>query len=93
MRIDGNSAWHSPVGNGNVGRLQSGQPASQPSPGRGDVAMARSTALSALTNERFRAALEMLSDPGSSDTVMQMRGDGGASADDRSVFSSYADNS
>lgn len=54
--------------------------------------MARSTALSALTNERFRAALEMLSDPGSSDAVMQMRGDGGSSADDRSVFSSYADN-
>ncbi len=53
--------------------------------------MARQTALSALNNERFRAALDMLSSPTSSDAVMQMRGDGGSSADHRSVLASYAD--
>ena len=58
-----------------------------------DVATARSTALSALHNERFRAALDQLFSPAASDGMMQMRGDGGASADHASVVSSYADNS
>ena len=38
-----------------------------------DVATARSTALSALHNERFRAALDQLFSPAASDGMMQMR--------------------
>jgi hypothetical protein len=92
MRIDTNSAWRpARAEDSAVGRSQSGQAHHQATPARSDVAMARQTALSALNNERFRAALDMLSSPTSSDAVMQMRGDGGSSADHRSVLASYAD--
>ncbi len=53
---------------------------------------ARKTALSALTNERFRAALEKLSDPRASETIALMRNDG-PSADFGSAQARYADNS
>lgn len=57
-----------------------------------DVETARKTALSALTNERFRAALEKLSDPRASETVALMRNDG-PSTDLGSAQARYADNS
>jgi len=57
-----------------------------------DVETARKTALSALTNERFRAALEKLSDPRASETIALMRNDG-PSADFGSAQARYADNS
>lgn len=57
-----------------------------------DVETARKTALSALTNERFRAALEKLSDPRASETVALMR-NGGPSTDLASAQARYADNS
>lgn len=57
-----------------------------------DVETARKTALSALTNERFRVALEKLSDPRASETVALMRNDG-PSTDLGSAQARYADNS
>ncbi|PLP60728.1 hypothetical protein CYK37_05395 [Mesorhizobium loti] len=57
-----------------------------------DVETARKTALSALTNERFRAALEKLSDPRASETIALMRNDG-PSTDFGSAQARYADNS
>jgi len=56
-----------------------------------DVAQARHTAMSALTNDRFRAMLEQISDPAASGALMTMRGDN--VVDFKSAQSSYADNS
>jgi hypothetical protein len=56
-----------------------------------DVAQARHTAMSALTNDRFRAMLEQITDPGASGALMTMRGDN--VVDFKSAQSSYADNS
>lgn len=58
-----------------------------------DVRIAKNAALSALNNDRFHAALELLANPVASDTVMQLRSDGGASIDEKSVFSAYGENS
>ncbi|MET2826319.1 hypothetical protein [Mesorhizobium shangrilense] len=55
-----------------------------------DVQQARHTAMSALTNDRFRIMLEQISDPVSSGALMTMRGDN--VVDFRSAQSSYADN-
>lgn len=56
-----------------------------------DVAQARHTALSALTNDRFRIMLEQITDPSASGALMTMRGDN--VVDFKSAQSSYADNS
>ncbi|MBZ9807833.1 hypothetical protein LB542_16470 [Mesorhizobium sp. BR1-1-9] len=56
-----------------------------------DVAQARHTAMSALTNDRFRIMLEQITDPVSSGALMTMRGD--HVVDLKSAQSSYADNS
>ena len=56
-----------------------------------DVAQARHTALSALTNDRFRIMLEQITDPSASSALMTMRGDN--VVDFKSAQSSYADNS
>ena len=60
-----------------------------------DVAAARTTAMSALNNDRFRVMLEQISDPSASGALMTMRGDtaAGAGTDFKSAQSSYADNS
>ncbi|WP_181166750.1 hypothetical protein [Mesorhizobium sp. B2-5-4] len=55
-----------------------------------DVAQARHTAMSALTNDRFRAMLEQITDPGASGALATMRGDN--VVDFKSAQSSYADN-
>ncbi|RUW45717.1 hypothetical protein EN794_029710 [Mesorhizobium sp. M00.F.Ca.ET.151.01.1.1] len=47
--------------------------------------------MSALTNDRFRAMLEQITDPGASGVLATMRGDN--VVDFRSAQSSYADNS
>lgn len=58
-----------------------------------DVRLAKNAARSALNNDRFHAALELLAkNPLASDTVMQLRSDGGASADQKSVLSAYGEN-
>lgn len=54
-----------------------------------DVAQARHTAMSALTNDRFRAMLEQITDPATSGALMTMRGD--SVVDFKSAQSSYAD--
>lgn len=51
----------------------------------------RHTALSALTNDRFRIMLEQITDPSASGALMTMRGDN--VVDFKSAQSSYADNS
>jgi len=56
-----------------------------------DVAQARNTAMSALTNDRFRVMLEQITDPVSSGALMTMHGDN--VVDFKSAQSSYADNS
>ncbi|MEI9415200.1 hypothetical protein [Mesorhizobium sp. Cs1321R2N1] len=56
-----------------------------------DVAQARHTAMSALTNDRFGAMLEHISDPAASGALATMRGDN--VVDFRSAQSSYADSS
>lgn len=56
-----------------------------------DVETARKTALSALTNERFRAALEQLSDPRASEKIALLRNDG-PSTDLGTAQARYADN-
>lgn len=58
---------------------------------RDNVAQARHTALSALTNDRFRIMLEQITDPSASGALMTMRGDN--VVDFKSAQSSYADNS
>lgn len=61
---------------------------------KNDVADAHRTALSALKNERFRLALEQISDVRSSGAIMMMRGTSeGASVDFRSARSLYEENS
>ncbi|TGQ69900.1 hypothetical protein EN829_015525 [Mesorhizobium sp. M00.F.Ca.ET.186.01.1.1] len=47
--------------------------------------------MSALTNDRFRAMLEQITDPGTSGTLATTRGDN--LVDFKSAQSSYADNS
>ncbi|TPL75209.1 hypothetical protein FJ954_08435 [Mesorhizobium sp. B2-3-15] len=47
--------------------------------------------MSALTNDRFRAMLEQISDPSASGALATMRGDN--VVDFKSAQSSYADNS
>ena len=60
---------------------------------KNDVADAHRTALSALKNERFRLALEQISDVRSSEAIMMMRGaPEGASVDFRSARSLYEEN-
>jgi len=69
----------------------SSAPSSQSKRISDDVAQARHTAMSALTNDRFRAMLEQITDPASSGTLMTMRGDN--LVDFKSAQSSYAENS
>lgn len=60
---------------------------------KNDVADAHRTALSALKNERFRLALEQISDVRASEAIMMMRGASeGASVDFRSARSLYEEN-
>jgi hypothetical protein len=56
-----------------------------------NVTAARNTAMSALTNDRFRIMLEQITDPVSSGALMTMSGDN--VVDFKSAQSSYADNS
>lgn len=58
-----------------------------------DVEDAHRTAWSALNNERFRHALEQLSDVGTSDAVMMLQRAEGSGTDFRSARAIYAENS
>ncbi|MHA6643181.1 hypothetical protein [Mesorhizobium sp. A623] len=57
----------------------------------GDVEAARSTALSALKNDRFGTMLAQIFDPGTSGALVTMQPDA-TSTDFKSVLSSYAEN-
>ncbi|PWK69079.1 hypothetical protein [Aminobacter sp. AP02] len=57
-----------------------------------DVEDAHRTALSALNNERFRHALELLSDVGTSDAVVMLQRAEGSGTDFRSARAIYAEN-
>lgn len=68
-----------------------------PQPGsssvRHDVRTAKNAAISALNNDRFHTALELLANnSAASDTILQLQSDGGASADQQSVISAYGEN-
>ena len=59
-----------------------------------DVAAARTTAMSALNNDRFRVMLEQIGNPQSSDTLMTMGGKGDSNVSDfKTAMSRYAENS
>jgi hypothetical protein len=59
-----------------------------------DVAQARNTAISALTNDRFRVMLEQIGNPQSSDALMTMGANGDGNAQDlKTALSRYAENS
>jgi hypothetical protein len=59
-----------------------------------DVEAARNTAMSALTNDRFRAMLEQITDPAVSGVLMTMSGDAGSATPDlKTAQSRYAENS
>ena len=59
-----------------------------------DVAAARTTAMSALNNDRFRVMLEQITDPGASGALMTMGGDAGSTSTDfKTALSRYAENS
>lgn len=59
---------------------------------REDIASARSTALSALRNERFGSMLRQITDPDASGSVALMRNEG-ATVDNRTAVARYAENS
>lgn len=76
----------------------SGTPAGSPSTERAsrqaDIENARSTALSALHNDRFRSMLAQLGDPGLGDALMRMRpAEDGGQAALRTVQARYAESS
>lgn len=58
-----------------------------------DVSAARNTALSALNNDRFRAMLEQITDPGASGALMTMGADSQNVVDFNTALSRYAENS
>ncbi|PBC12451.1 hypothetical protein CK230_01625 [Mesorhizobium sp. WSM3859] len=60
---------------------------------RSEVDAARNTALSALTNDRFRAMLEQISDPGTSGALMTMGSDSQKVVDFNTALSRYAESS
>ena len=60
---------------------------------RSDVDAARNTALSALNNDRFRAMLEQISDPGASGALMTMSSDSQNVVDFNTALSRYAESS
>ncbi|RAZ89239.1 hypothetical protein DPM33_20040 [Mesorhizobium hawassense] len=60
---------------------------------RSEVDAARNTALSALTNDRFRAMLEQISDPGTSGALMTMGSGSQKVVDFNTALSRYAESS
>ncbi|KQZ13856.1 hypothetical protein ASD44_07035 [Mesorhizobium sp. Root554] len=92
MHIGSNMVW-APVRTDEGSRAAPAASQSGTSSVRHDVRTAKNAALSALNNERFHAALELLANnPAVSDTVLQLQSDGGASADQKSVISAYGEN-
>ena len=61
---------------------------------KADIENARSTALSALHNDRFRSMLAQIGDPGFGDALLRMRpAEDGGQAALRTVQARYAENS
>ncbi|MBZ9987288.1 hypothetical protein LB572_09285 [Mesorhizobium sp. BH1-1-5] len=58
-----------------------------------DVSATRNTALSALNNDRFRAMLEQISDPGASGALITMSSDSQNVVDFNTALSRYAESS
>ncbi|MDX8521858.1 hypothetical protein [Mesorhizobium dulcispinae] len=81
-----------------AGKLQARAPSTSSAESariRNDVDAARTTALSALNNDRFRVMLEQISDPRASGALMTMGADSNNSAatDLNTALSRYAENS
>lgn len=89
MRIDGIAGW-APAASGAGPAAHSSSTAGQL---REDVDTARTTAMSALNNDRFSRVLDWVSDPRASETAMLMRSDGGGQVDYGTAASRYAENS
>jgi len=83
MRIVGLTGWESSRAATVAGsRGPVGSPSSEQAARQADIENARSTALSALHNDRFRSMLAQIGDPGFGDALMRMRPaeDGGQAA-------------
>jgi hypothetical protein len=83
MRLVGSAGWESSrVATDAGSRAPVGSPSTERTSRQADIENARSTALSALHNDRFRSMLAQIGDPGLGDVLMSMRpaADGGHAA-------------
>jgi hypothetical protein len=83
MRLVGLNGWEpSRAVTGAGSRPPVGSPSTEQTSRQADIENARSTALSALHNDRFRSMLAQIGDPGFGDALMRMRPaeDGGQAA-------------
>jgi hypothetical protein len=83
MRLVGLTGWDSSRAATDAGsKAPVGSPSAERASRRADIENARSTALSALHNDRFRSMLAQIGDPGLGDALMRMRPaeDGGQAA-------------
>jgi hypothetical protein len=93
MRIGGLTGWESPRTAAAAGSQASGGPVGQSSR-KSDIENARSTALSALHNDRFRSMLAQIGDSRLGDTLMRIRPAEGESQATLSVVQArYGENS
>jgi hypothetical protein len=74
MRLVGLTGWESSrAATGTGSRVPAGSPSAEQVARQTDIENARSTALSALHNDRFRSMLAQIGDPGFGDALMRMR--------------------
>ena len=95
MRLAGLTGWETSRAATGVGSAAAADGSSAGQVARkADIENARSTALSALHNDRFRSMLAQIGDPGFGDALMRMRpAEDGGQAAMRTVQARYAENS
>jgi hypothetical protein len=95
MRIGGLTDWKSTGSTGTAGpAVPARPPSAEQAARRNDIENARSTAISALHNDRFRSMLTRIGDPGFGDTLMRVgSAEAGADASLSTVQARYAENS
>ncbi len=92
MRIGGLSGWESSrAASGSATPI--GSPSAEQAARKADIENARSTALSALHNDRFSSMLAQIGDPAFGDALMRIRpAESGANATLPTVQARYAEN-